>query len=147
MELRDFNLAPRDAFARRRCFVPAAAFYEWELVGDGKQLYAIARTDDAPLALGGIWESWRGPGEEVVRTFAIITTRPNAEMAAAQPHAGRDRPGDWPAWLGEVDADPAALLGPPPDGTLRAWPRKPGGECAHNNGPELLEPAETTDLM
>jgi putative SOS response-associated peptidase YedK len=41
------------AFARRRCLVPAAAFYEWrKLPEGGKQPYAITRADGAPLALG-----------------------------------------------------------------------------------------------
>ena len=30
-------------------------------------------------------------------------------------------PKDWPAWLGEVEADPTTLLEPPTAGTLRAW--------------------------
>jgi putative SOS response-associated peptidase YedK len=29
------------------------------------------------MALAGLWESWRGPGGEVVRTFTIITTEAN----------------------------------------------------------------------
>jgi putative SOS response-associated peptidase YedK len=111
----------RAAFARRRCLVPAAAFYEWKAIEGGKQPYAIARADGGTLALGGIWESWRAPGGEVERSFAIITTRPNAEMA---PLHNRMPvvvdPADWPAWLGEAEADPAMLLGPPPDGTFRA---------------------------
>jgi putative SOS response-associated peptidase YedK len=132
----------RGAFARRRCLVPAAAFYEWKVIDGGKQPYAIVRADGATLALGGIWESWRAPSGEIERTFAIITTRPNAEMA---PLHNRMPvvvdPNDWPAWLGEVDADPAALLGPPQDGTLRAWPVSRAVNSPRNDGPELLEPA------
>lgn len=40
----------RAAFARRRCIVPATAFYEWKAHQDGKQPFAIARTDGEPLA-------------------------------------------------------------------------------------------------
>jgi putative SOS response-associated peptidase YedK len=50
-------------------------------------------------------------------------------------------PADWPAWLGEVDSDPTALLDPPSDGTLRAWPVSRAVNSTRNNGPELLEPA------
>ena len=39
----------RGALAARRCLVPADAFYEWEAREDGKQPYAIARRDGAPL--------------------------------------------------------------------------------------------------
>jgi putative SOS response-associated peptidase YedK len=34
----------KDALARRRCLVPADAFYEWKVIEGGKQPYAIART-------------------------------------------------------------------------------------------------------
>ncbi len=43
----------RGALAARRCLVPADAFYEWKAMADGKQPYAIARTDGAPLAFAG----------------------------------------------------------------------------------------------
>jgi putative SOS response-associated peptidase YedK len=132
----------RGAFARRRCLVPAAAFYEWQAIERAKQPWAIARADGATLALGGIWEGWRAPGGEVERSFAIITTRPNAEMAVLHNRMPVVvDPNDWAAWLGEVEADPAALLEPPPDGTLRAWPVSRTVNSPQNNGPELLEPA------
>ncbi len=138
----------RGAFARRRCLIPAAAFYEWKAVEGGKQPYAIARAEGEPLALGGIWESWRAPDGQVERTFAISTTHPNAEMT---PLHNRMPvvigPGDWPAGLGEVESDPAALLEPPPDGTLRAWPVSRAVNSPRNNGPELLEPAEAVPTL
>ena len=55
----------RGALAARRCLVPADAFYEWKAVADGKQPYAIARADGAPLAFAGLWEGWRDPAGEV----------------------------------------------------------------------------------
>jgi putative SOS response-associated peptidase YedK len=75
--------------------------------------------------------------------LASITTQPNAEMVPQ--HNGMPvvvDPKDWPAWLGEVEADPATLLGPPPDGTLRAWPVSRNVNSPRNNSAELLEPAE-----
>lgn len=47
-----------DAFATRRCIVPAAAFYEWRKIGK-KQPFAFARQDGQPIALAGLWEGWR----------------------------------------------------------------------------------------
>ena len=51
-------------------------------MADGKQPYAIARRDGAPLAFAGIWEGWRAPDGEVLRTFAILTTSANATILA-----------------------------------------------------------------
>ena len=70
----------RGALAQRRCLVPADAFYEWKAMPGGKQPYAIARQDGAPLAFAGLWEGWRWPNGDVLRTFAIITTEANATM-------------------------------------------------------------------
>ncbi len=131
----------RDAFARRRCLIPAATFYEWQKTEAGKQPFAIARADGEPLALGGVWESWRAPNGEIERTFAIITTRPNAEMVPLHNRMPLViDPKNWPAWLGDVEADPTALLAPPPDGTLRTWPVSTAVNSPKNNGPELLQP-------
>ncbi|HET6185016.1 MAG TPA: SOS response-associated peptidase [Acetobacteraceae bacterium] len=133
----------RAAFAKRRCIVPASAFYEWKSVTGGKQPYAIARADGAPLALGGVWEGWRSPEGEIERTFAIITTPPNAE--AGRLHNRMPlvlEPADWPVWLGEVDGDPAALLRPAPDGTLRAWPVSSKVNSSRNNAANLLQPLD-----
>jgi putative SOS response-associated peptidase YedK len=45
-----------------------------------KQPYAIARADGQPLAVAGLWEGWRGPAGEVLRTFAIIVPAANGQM-------------------------------------------------------------------
>ena len=131
----------RAAFARRRCLVPADAFYEWQKrPGGTKQPYAIAREDGEIMALAGLWEGWKVPRGEILRTFAIITTDANAEMAALH-----DRmpvilePEDWPLWLGEVEGDPASLLHPAPAHTLRAWPVSRAVNAPRNKGPDLLD--------
>jgi putative SOS response-associated peptidase YedK len=137
----------RGAFAARRCLIPADAFYEWQKTVSGKQPYAIARQDGAPLALGGIWEGWRSEAGEVVRSFAIITTAANAEM---QPLHDRmplvlERP-DWPLWLGETAGEAASLLRPAADGTLTLWPVSARLNSPKNNDARLLVPIESSDL-
>jgi len=67
----------RKAFERRRCLVPVDNFYEWKKTATGKQPYAIALADRGIIALAGLWENWHSPAGEWVRSFAIITTRPN----------------------------------------------------------------------
>ena len=129
----------RGALAARRCLVPADAFYEWKAVADGKQPYAIARTDGAPLAFAGLWEGWRDPAGEVLRTFTIATTAANEDMA--QLHERMPvilEPAAWPVWMGEEEGDFAALLRPAPAGTVRLWPVSRAVNSVRNNGPELL---------
>ena len=68
----------REAFKRRRCLVPIEAFYEWKKLGpEGKQPYAIALADGGLMSLAGLWETWRSPAQQAVRSFTIITTIPN----------------------------------------------------------------------
>src|ERR1700730_5337192 len=68
----------REAFKRRRCLVPIDAFYEGKkLDGKEKQPYAIALVDRSIMALAGLWETWRSPINETVRSFTIVTTTPN----------------------------------------------------------------------
>jgi putative SOS response-associated peptidase YedK len=129
----------KDSLARRRCLVPADAFYEWKVIEGGKQPYAVARQDGQPMPFAGLWESFRWPDETVTRSFTIMTTTPNGEMAELH-----DRmpvilqQADWPVWLGEGDGDHAALLRPAPDGLLRIWPVDRRVGSPRNNGPELL---------
>jgi putative SOS response-associated peptidase YedK len=130
----------RSALASRRCLVPADAFYEWKAMMDGKQPYAIARWDAAPLAFAGIWEGWRGPDGETMRTFAILTTSANSTMQ--QLHKRMPvilEAADWPAWLGEVKGDPPALMRPAADDVLHLWSVSRAVNSVRNNGSNLLD--------
>ena len=133
----------RDAFARRRALVPASAFYEWRKAGRGdRQPFAIARADGLPMAFAGLWEGWRGPDGEVLRTFAIVTIEANAEIVALHdrmPVVLEER--DWPVWLGEEEGDLRSLLRPAAPGVLRSWPVSREVNNVRNDGPELITPA------
>ena len=130
----------RGAFAPRRCIVPADAFYEWKRDGKLKQPFAIARADGAPLAFGGIWESWTDPTSgDITRSFAIVTTEANGTMAPIH-----DRMpvilelSDWLVWLGEKEGDPKPLLRPAADTVLRTWPVSTDVNSVRHKGSELL---------
>jgi putative SOS response-associated peptidase YedK len=95
-----------EAFQRRRCLVPVDNFYEWKKTAAGKQPYSVALADARLMALVGLWENWRSPAGEWVRSFAIVTTRPNelcAELHDRMPVVLG--PEAWPAWLGKEPAD------------------------------------------
>jgi putative SOS response-associated peptidase YedK len=140
----------REAFARRRCLVPSAAYYEWLDGPNGKVPFAVARIDGDPVVFGGLWEEWRSPDGERLRTFSTITTEANQQLAVIQ-----DRMpviierSDWPLWLGEAEGDPQSLLQAAPEDVLRVWPVDKKVGNVRNDGPELLEPRELeeTDLL
>ena len=106
---------------------------------DGKQPFAIARADGATLALAGLWESWRDPAGEVLRTCTIATAAANDDMAVLHDRMPvileRD---EWPVWLGEEAGEPAQLLRPARLGTVRLWPVSRAVNSVRNNGSELL---------
>jgi putative SOS response-associated peptidase YedK len=110
------------------------------VVEGGKQPYAIARQDGQPMAFAGLWESFRWPDETVTRSFTILTTTPDAEMAELHDRmpAILERQ-DWRIWLGEAEGDHVVLLHPAADGLLRAWPVDRPVRSPRNNRPELLE--------
>jgi putative SOS response-associated peptidase YedK len=129
----------RQALAQRRCLIPATGFYEWKAGPVGKVPQHIHMASGALLTFAGLWESWRdGEGREI-RSFTIITTRPNALMAPIH-----DRmpviiaPQDRLRWLqGGGIAD---LLQPYPDGELVADPVCHAVNSPRNEGPALLDP-------
>jgi putative SOS response-associated peptidase YedK len=131
----------RDAFARRRCLVPADLFYEWQASDNRKLPYAVARADGQPMVFAGLWEGWRGADGTVVRSFTIVTTHANPALESIHPRMPVIvEPPDWPAWLGEVEADVAALLHPS-QAELRTWRVSTAVNNVRNDNAALLEPA------
>ena len=139
----------REAFQRRRCLVPVDNFYEWQKSGKETQPYAIALADSSVMALAGLWENWRSPAGEMVRSFTILTCPPNE--LCAQLHNRLPvvlDPTSWPLWLGEepaTSADLKALLIPYPSAGMTCWPvSKRVGNVKHND-PSLIEPIASAD--
>jgi putative SOS response-associated peptidase YedK len=134
----------REAFQRRRCLVPVDGFYEWKKTETGKQPYAIALADRRLMALAGLWENWRSPAGEWMRSFAIITTRPNelcAELHNRMPAVLKREV--WSLWLGEEPADQdelKALLTPFPSEEMTCWPVSSRVGNVRNNDASLIEP-------
>jgi putative SOS response-associated peptidase YedK len=110
----------------------------------GKQPYAIALSDRRLMALAGLWENWRSPAGEWVRSFAIITTEPNE--LCAQLHNRMPvilKPENWPIWLDEEPANEAslkALLAPFSSNEMTCWPVSSRVGNVKNNDPGLIEP-------
>ena len=101
----------RHAIKYRRCIIPVSGFYEWEHTCDHrKQPYFIQMADHSPMCLAGLWETWKAPDNNVIETFAILTTAANKVVAPLH-----DRmpviiqPDDFHLWLSKNMHDPEQL--------------------------------------
>lgn len=140
----------REAFSRRRCLIPADAFYEWKAVPglNKKQPQLIARDDGEPLAFAGLWAVWRNPADpdETVHSCTIVTGEPNETIRPIH-----DRmpiilpPTQWDRWLDREEHDLdllGRLLVPAPDSLLHVHPVSTLVNDVANTGPELVVPVE-----
>jgi putative SOS response-associated peptidase YedK len=134
----------REAFRRRRCLVPADAFYEWQkLDPKHKQPFAIALASREPYGLAGLWERWRDPQtSEWLETFTIITTDANQVVAPLHNRMPViiERK-DYARWLGGGDAaqPPLDLLRPFPAEQMTAWKVDKSVGNVRNDAAHLLE--------
>jgi len=68
----------RDAFADRRCVVPADGFFEWIGAKESRRPIWFHSPHGELLLFAGLYESWLNPAtNEWMRTFTILTTDPN----------------------------------------------------------------------
>lgn len=93
---------------------------------DPKQPYAVALRSGEPMSLAGLWEGWKDPDGNWLRTYSIITTEANEKQRPLHHRMPVILPRDaWAAWLGEDAAeerDLLALLRPCPPAWLACWP-------------------------
>jgi putative SOS response-associated peptidase YedK len=131
----------REAFARRRCLIPATGFFEWQQVADGKQPWRFVMKDLEPFAFAGLWE-YAKIGDEAVLSAAIIVGEPNPLVGGIH-----DRmpvilmPADYDDWLaGEVPPeDRKAMLKPYDAALMRAYRVSRKVNSVKADGPELVE--------
>ena len=143
----------REAFARRRCLIPATGFFEWQQMPDGKQPWRFVMKDLEPFAFAGLWEYARISGEAVL-SAAIIVGEPNPLVGGVH-----DRmpvilmPSDYDDWLSnEVPPeDLKAMLRPYDAELMRAYQVGRAVNSVKADGPELLEetsaPGEATTRL
>jgi len=138
----------RESFTSRRCLIPADGFYEWQVRPKGKLPFYVYAADGAPLALAGLWASWKDPvTEERVRTCTIITGRPNALVAEIHDRMPVVLPPEtWGPWLDPANDEPGPLLGLLDVFPAEAMARHPVSTLVNtvaNNLPECIAPLTT----
>ncbi|RME99103.1 MAG: SOS response-associated peptidase [Bacteroidetes bacterium] len=108
---------------RRRCLVLADSFYEWRRSGKQKLPYRILRDNAQLLVFAGLWDEWHS-AQGIYRSFTIITTEPNREMAAIHNRmpALLLTKAQQRSWLADQPLEDALeLLNTPPDNVLQMY--------------------------
>ncbi len=139
-------------FAKHRLIVPMDGFYEWRAVPGqkAKQPYFIRRRDGEPLAVAGLWTTWRDRslGDEAhwLHSLTLITTAANATMTPVHDRMPVLLPSSrWQEWLDPDNRDIehlGRLLVPAPDDLLELVPVSTAVNSVRNKGPELIDRVE-----
>jgi len=72
----------RDPMKSRRCLIPADGFYEWQRKGNTKQPFCFEVNDAELFVFAGLWDRWKDPCGQWVKSCSILTTTPNAVTAS-----------------------------------------------------------------
>lgn len=146
----------RQAFAKRRCILPAAGYYEWQQRRSSepgkkapKQPYFIHRPDQGTLAMAGLYEWWRDPTREHddphawLLTVTVLTTEATDELGRIHDRAPLIVPAQgYETWLApqRVDAEELRGLLIPATVGMRADPVGTAVNNVRNQGPDLIKP-------
>ncbi len=136
----------RNAFQRRRCLILADGFFEWKKAENRRgqsEPYFFQRVGRKPFAFAGLWEFWKSPEGEPLRSCTLITTSANELVAPVHERMPVMLAGDriWD-WL-QITGQPALLemLAPYPAEDMVAYPV---GKLVNDptvDAPEILLPA------
>jgi putative SOS response-associated peptidase YedK len=156
--------AYKQAFRRRRCIVPADAFYEWRPTKSAstrrppRQPYLVRRRDGEPLAFAGLWEIWRDSSisdaddpDAWVRSCVIVTTRANALLEPLHTRMPVVLDEDaWDTWLDPETDDLdhlESLLVPAPDAWFDVYPVSTRVNTPDNNDADLVQRVAADTLL
>jgi putative SOS response-associated peptidase YedK len=141
----------RDALKSRRCLIPADAFYEWMRTGKTKQPYCFEVNAGELFAFAGLWDRWKDPSGQWVKSCSILTTTPNAVTSAVH-----DRmpvildPDGYDLWLdpGMTNVAAASELLKPFDARLmRCYPVSTRVNSVANDDEECSQPAQVAEFQ
>jgi putative SOS response-associated peptidase YedK len=135
----------RAPFKKRRCLVLADGFYEWRKSEKTKIPTYIFLKSREPFAFAGLWESWKSPEGDLIRSCTIVTTSPNQFIAPIHNRMPVILSEETEAlWLDPVteEADVLApLLIPSPGELMDSYTVSQLVNSPKNHGPECIERA------
>jgi putative SOS response-associated peptidase YedK len=141
----------RDPLKFRRCLIPADGFYEWKRTGTAKQPFCFEVNDGELFAFAGLWDRWKDPSGNWIKTCSILTTTPNALTSAVH-----DRmpvivePDSYDLWLdpGMQDVVAASDLLKPYDARLMwCYPISTRINHVANDDEECSRPVEVAEAQ
>jgi putative SOS response-associated peptidase YedK len=131
----------RSAWKARRCLVPASGYYEWRPEEGIKQPYWIHDAERPMIMFGGIWENWKTPEGEWLRSFAIITTAAGDDMVELHDRTPLMLSGEvLHAWLHAAADEAMAIAMSAPLPALAWHPVSRAVGNPRSNGPQLIQP-------
>jgi putative SOS response-associated peptidase YedK len=132
----------RGLLRSKRCMILADGFYEWRQENGRKVPMYITMADHQPFAFAGLWDSWKSPSGEPLRTCTIITTEPNELLATIHNRMPAILlPEAYESWLDPAIRDEQLLerwLAPYPAGVMAARPVSRLVNDPRNDSPEIL---------
>ena len=135
----------KNSFNRKRCLVLSDGFYEWKKINSKEKIpYMIKMRDDSLFAMAGIWDTWKSDENELIRSFAIITTTPNELMEnihSRMPVILEKK--EEKTWLNNNDPETLkSLLKPFVAELMTACPVSKLVNSPVNDSPEILKPVK-----
>jgi putative SOS response-associated peptidase YedK len=141
----------RDPLISRRCLVPADGFYEWQRKGKTKQPFCFEVNDRELFAFAGLWDRWRDPSGQWLKSCSILTTSPNAVTSTVH-----DRmpvildPDNYDLWLdpGMTNVEAVSEMLKPYDARLmRCYPTSTRINHVANGDEVCSAPAELAQIQ
>ncbi len=146
------------SFDARRCLVPATGWREFTGPGGQRQPHHF-HYDHGLFAFAGVWDEWRSPEGDGVRSFAIVTVAANAIVAPIHDRMPlRVEPGAYAEWLDPSVAGARALDtvvqaaargaagGSSPPAPLLHYEADPAGNDVRREGPAVITPVRAKQL-
>ena len=132
----------RSAFRRRRCLVLADGFFEWRKEGKKRVPLYFAQRSGEPMAFAGLWENWKSPEDEWIRSCTILTTTANSFIEPVHNRMPVILSSETePLWLDpmtETSASLEPLLVPAPPELLDVREVSPVVNNARSEGPDCI---------
>lgn len=139
----------RNSFQTKRCLVPADSFYEWSH-DTNKTPYRILLKDQPVFSMAGIWSEWKSPENEIISSFAIVTTDSNELVGKLHTRMPviLDNESDEKLWLkNSPEADLLSLLKPLDSDKMLAYPVSKLVNLPKNDLPEIHKQDDGSKLF